>query len=245
MDTNRPCFRRKGRFPCGPQRTTTNLSTPAPHDSCNRKLGVAPTPRPETASSSNRANSHSSCHADSRSSCLAELRVVTAPTAATEPTAAPFRWARDSCSSRADAAPASYGPSSFLQCLANCGSWSRDCSRCCCCCCLARSCRCWREDEVHCASPDSTEHWPVQPDCWPFRQPTVDAARCARYSPDSRQAPVRAVDIALRRRSTVRPRRRGLTSAEAGGTCRRRRAGHDIAVRRRSRRNRACCCTPS
>ncbi len=188
MDTSRPCFRRKGRCPSGPQRTTTNLSTPAPRGSCNRKLAVAPTQRPETSSSSSCANSHSSCHAEFRSSCLAELRVVTALTAATEPTAAPFRWARDRCSSRADAAPASYARSSFLQGLANCGSWSRDCSRYCCCRCLARRYRCWREDEAHCASPDSTEHWPARPDCWPFRQPTVNVARCARHFPDSRQA---------------------------------------------------------
>src|ERR1019366_5696197 len=120
------------------------------------------------------------CLSNCQASCPAELHAVTAPTDATYPTAAAFRRAPDTYSSRAAVAPGSCAPS---PCLADRGLSSSRCSRHLRC--RVRSCCCLRE-AAHCASPGSTEHWPAQPDYWPFHQPTADAVRCAPHFPDSR-----------------------------------------------------------
>lgn len=186
-DTSSPCFRHKRRCPRGPRHTTKRSTAPEPHDNCNPRAAVALSQKFEMPGRNYRANSHSSYLASCHASCPAGPHVV--PALIDAATVAGIRQARDTRSSRGAGVLASYAPWTGPHCPADRRSLSHerwDCS-----CRRERSYCCWREAEAHCAQPDSTEHWLVQPDYYysPFRQPMADAVRYARCSPDSRLAP--------------------------------------------------------
>ena len=164
-DTIRGCFLRRSHFQSQPIHIAKRASRPARRDTrIQQAAWLTPTLWCGAPSQScyTRCRYGGCCLANHPANCLAELHVVTAPLDATEPTAAPFRWAGDTCSSRVAAAPGSCAPSPLLvdrgssPGLADCGSSSSRCSL-----------------HLHCLAQN-------------YRSAPAAAVRCARHFPDSR-----------------------------------------------------------